>query len=52
MIVVYSLVNSFATSFKDVRKVQLLVEGEPIYTIAGLVYTYMPLEFNRELMED
>ena len=52
IIVVYSLVNSFASSFKDVRKVQLLLDGEPVYTIGGVVYTYMPLEFNKDLMED
>jgi hypothetical protein len=52
IIMVYALVNSFATSFKDVRKVQLLVEGEPVYTIGGLLYTYLPLEFNKDLMED
>jgi len=32
--------------------VQLLVEGQPANTIRGVVYTYMPLEFNRELLED
>jgi hypothetical protein len=52
IIVVYSLVNSFASSFKDVRKVQLLLDGEPAYTIGGVVYTYLPLEFNKDLMED
>ncbi len=52
IVVVYSLVNSFASSFRDVRKVQLLLDGEPAYTIGGLVYTYLPLEFNKELVED
>ncbi len=52
ILMVYSLVNSFALSFKDVSKVQLLVEGEPAYTIRGVVYTFLPLEFNREFMED
>jgi len=52
IVMVYSLVNSFITSFKDTRKVQLLVEGQPANTIRGVVYTYMPLEFNRELLED
>jgi hypothetical protein len=52
IIMVYALVNSFVTSFKDVRKIQLLVEGEPTYTIGGLLYTYLPLEFNKDLMED
>lgn len=52
IVVVYSLVNSFASSFKDVRKVQLLLDGEPAYTVGGVVYTYLPLEFNRDLTED
>ena len=52
IIVVYSLVNSFAASFKDVRKVQLLLDGVPAYTIGGVIYTYLPLEFNKDLMED
>ena len=51
-VMVYSLVNSFASSFKDVRKVQLLLDGEPAYTMGGVVYTYLPLEFNKDLMED
>ena len=52
IIVVYSLVNSFASSFKDVNKVQLLLDGAPVYTIGGVVYTYLPLEFNKDLTED
>jgi hypothetical protein len=48
----YSLVNSFASSFKDVRKVQLLLDGEPAYTVGGAIYTYLPLEFNKDLTED
>ena len=52
IMMIYSLVNSFITSFKDTRQVQLLFEGQPAYTIRGVVYTYLPLEFNRELLED
>ncbi len=52
IIMVYSLVNSFVSSFDDIRKVQLLLDGEPTYTIAGAVYTYLPLEFNKDLLED
>ena len=49
---VYSIINSFLLSFKDAKKVQLLVEGQPIYTINGTVYTYKPIEFNKYVMED
>jgi hypothetical protein len=52
IIMVYSLVNSFVSSFDDVRKLQLLLDGEPAYTIAGALYTYLPLEFNKDLLED
>jgi len=49
---VYSIVNSFAASFPKVRSVQLLVEGEPVYTRSGILYILKPLESNKELLED
>lgn len=49
---VYSMVDSFAASFPGVRSVQLLVEGEPVYTRSGLLYLLKPLQFNKELLED
>jgi hypothetical protein len=49
---IYSLVNSLASAFKEARKVQLLVEGQPFYTVNGVVYTYRPLEFNKDLVEE
>ncbi len=52
IVVVYSLVNSFVSSFNGVRKVQLLLDGEPTYTIGGVLYAYLPLEFNKDLTED
>jgi hypothetical protein len=52
IITVYSIINSFLLSFKDAKKVQLLVEGQPVYTINGTVYTYKPIEFNKYVMED
>jgi hypothetical protein len=48
----YAIINSFLSSFKDIKKVQFLVEGQPVYTINGLIYTYVPIEFNKDLMED
>ncbi len=50
--VLYSIVNSFLSNFRDAKKVQLLVEGQGLYTMKGLVFTYLPLEFNNQLMED
>ena len=49
---VYSIVNSFLANFKGSKSVQLLVEGEPVYTVSGLLYTYEPLEFNNQIVEE
>lgn len=49
---VYGIVNSFLASFRSTKKVQLLVDWKPVYTVGGIVYTYLPLEFNRQVMED
>ena len=48
----FSIVNSFLGSFRSTNKVQFLVEGQPVYTLNGTVYTYKPLEFNKDLLED
>lgn len=48
----FSIVNSFLGNFGNTNKVQLLVEGQPVYTLHGTVYTYKPLEFNQDLLED
>ena len=48
----FSIVNSFLGNFKNTNKVQFLVEGQPAYTLNGTVYTYKPLEFNKDLLED
>jgi spore germination protein GerM len=49
---VYSIVNSFLASFPRAKRVQLLVEGAPVYTRSGFLYILEPLEFNKELLED
>ena len=49
---IYSIVDSFVTNFRNVNSVQLLAEGQPIQTIGGLIYTYKPIEFNKGLLED
>jgi hypothetical protein len=50
--IAYGIVNSFLATFSDAKQVQLLVEGEPVYTLNGVVYTYKPIQFNKELLED
>lgn len=49
---VYAIVNSFLASFQYTKKVLILADWKPIYTIRGTVYTYLPLEFNKHVMED
>jgi hypothetical protein len=48
----YGLVNSFVDSFRGAKSLQLLIEGQPVYTRAGLLYIFEPLEFNSGVMED
>ena len=48
----FSIVNSFLGSFRNTNKVQFLIEGQAVYTLNGTVYTYKPLEFNQDLLED
>ena len=49
---VYAIINSFLASFRYTKKVQLLVDWKPVYTLRGTVYTYLPIEFNKQVMED
>jgi hypothetical protein len=48
----YALVNSFLINFRKSGRVQMLVDGKPLYTFQGLLYSYMPFEFNKDLLED
>ena len=50
--IVYSIVNSFLSNFKSAKKIQLLIEGQVFHTLNGLLYTYNPLEFNTNLVEE
>ena len=49
---VFSIVNSFLGSYRNSKAVQFLVEGHPLYTLNGAVYTYKPIQFNQDLLED
>ena len=49
--VTYAIVNSFIESF-HAKKVQILVEGQPVYTGSGVLYIFSPLEFNKDVLED
>ncbi len=48
----YAIVNTFISNFRNINKIQLLVEGHPTETINGVVYIYKPIEFKTDLMED
>ncbi len=48
----YAITNSFLLSFKDMKRVQLLVDGQPSYTFNGAAYILMPLELKNDLLEE
>ena len=48
----YGIVNSFLESFRGAQSVQILVEGQPVYTRSGVLYILEPLRFNGELLEE
>lgn len=48
----YAMVDSFIESFRGAQSVQILVEGQPVYTRSGVLYMLEPLHFNRELLEE
>ncbi|HOP86407.1 MAG TPA: GerMN domain-containing protein [Syntrophorhabdaceae bacterium] len=50
--VIFSLVNTFLANIPDAKAVQLLIEGQPVYTLNGIIYTYNPIFYNENLLED
>lgn len=52
ILTVYSIAHSFLSTFKEARKVLFLVDGQVLYTLRGTLYTYKPIEFNPDLLED
>jgi hypothetical protein len=48
----YSIINSFLSNFKSSKRVQVLIEGQAFYTVNGVLYTYNPIEFNNNLVEE
>jgi spore germination protein GerM len=44
LLTIYSIVNSLTQNFPEVKRVQILVEGKPIETLAGHIRTDIPLE--------
>ena len=52
MMTVYSVVNSLALNFPEVKKVQFLVDGEEIETIAGHLSLRHPISPKHDLVRD
>jgi hypothetical protein len=52
ILTVYSIAHSFLATFKEARKVLFVVDGQVLYTLRGTLYTYKPIEFNPDLLED
>ncbi|MCX7965996.1 MAG: GerMN domain-containing protein [Syntrophorhabdaceae bacterium] len=49
---VFSIVNTLITNIQNAKAVQFLIEGEPVYTLNGIIYIYKPIFFNDNLVED
>lgn len=49
---VYAITNSFLASFRNARKVRFLVDWQPIHTLHGIVSTFLPIEFNKQITEE
>ncbi len=52
ILTVYSIAHSFLATFKEAKKVLFLADGQVLYTLHGTLYTYKPIEFNPDLLED
>jgi len=51
MMSVYSIVNSLTLNFPQIKKVQILIEGETGETIAGHLSLEQPISFNPSLIK-
>ncbi len=47
----YSIVNSLVLNFPEIKRVQILIEGSPIDTIAGHLSLRQPMPFNPNLIK-
>jgi spore germination protein GerM len=51
MMTVYSIVNSLALNFPKIKRVQILIDGKPIETIAGHLSLRQPVPAKPELIK-
>jgi spore germination protein GerM len=52
MMTVYSIVNSLTLNFPKIKRVQILIEGKPIETIAGHLSLRQPISSKPDLIKD
>ncbi|HOV89550.1 MAG TPA: GerMN domain-containing protein [Syntrophorhabdaceae bacterium] len=48
----YSIVNTLIANTQNAKAVQVLIDGQVLYTLNGITYIYMPLPYNNDLMEE
>ena len=52
MMTLYSIVNSLALNFPEIKKVQILIEGEKSQTIAGHLSLEQPISYKPDLIKN
>lgn len=50
LLTIYSIANSLTLNLKGIKKVQILVEGKKVETIAGHIFAMMPFEANTKII--
>jgi len=50
LLTIYSIVNSLILNFKGIEKVQILVEGKKVETVAGHIFAMMPFEADMKIV--
>ena len=50
LLTIYSIVNSLTLNFKEIKKVQIVVEGKKVETIAGHIYAAGPFSANTTII--
>jgi hypothetical protein len=51
MMTVYSIVNSLALNFPQIKRVQILIDGKPIESIAGHLSLKQPIPPKPDLIK-
>lgn len=51
MMTVYSIVNSLSLNFPQIKRVQILIEGKPVETIAGHLSLKQPISSKPDLIK-